>query len=58
MIRDYCGKMERNLRAAYGGDCRLTLFGSIVNGFGVIGSDVDISFRFGSDKSPEVCVRH
>uniref|UniRef100_A0A0M3HZ34 RNA uridylyltransferase n=1 Tax=Ascaris lumbricoides TaxID=6252 RepID=A0A0M3HZ34_ASCLU len=53
MIRDYCGKMERNLRAAYGGDCRLTLFGSIVNGFGVIGSDVDISFRFGSDKSPE-----
>uniref|UniRef100_A0A915AW09 RNA uridylyltransferase n=1 Tax=Parascaris univalens TaxID=6257 RepID=A0A915AW09_PARUN len=53
MIRGYCDKLERNLRDAYGSDCRLTMFGSIVNGFGVIGSDVDISFRFGSDKSPK-----
>lgn len=53
-MRELCRNVERRLRADYRSDCRLALFGSAGNGFGLIGSDADICLRFASDTLDEV----
>uniref|UniRef100_F1KQ67 Terminal uridylyltransferase 7 n=1 Tax=Ascaris suum TaxID=6253 RepID=F1KQ67_ASCSU len=52
-MRELCRNVERRLRADYRSDCRLALFGSAGNGFGLIGSDADICLRFASDTLDE-----
>uniref|UniRef100_A0A915BT66 RNA uridylyltransferase n=3 Tax=Parascaris univalens TaxID=6257 RepID=A0A915BT66_PARUN len=52
-MRELCRNVERRLRADYRNDCRLSLFGSASNGFGLIGSDADICLRFASDTLDE-----
>ncbi|VDK73153.1 unnamed protein product [Litomosoides sigmodontis] len=41
-----CHELEGYLRRFYRADCRLSLFGSAGNGFGLLGSDADICLQF------------
>lgn len=49
-----CHELENCLRRFYRPDCRLSLFGSAGNGFGLLGSDADLCLRFGPEVKPEV----
>ncbi|VDM50013.1 unnamed protein product [Toxocara canis] len=53
MMRDLCENLEKCLCDKYRSDCRLALFGSAGNGFGLIGSDADICLRFESETFTE-----
>ncbi|VDK19828.1 unnamed protein product [Anisakis simplex] len=57
LLRDFCSQLEVCLMNGYRNDCRLSLFGSAGNGFGLIGSDADICLRFAAESISEVNFR-